>query len=191
MSVSAKIEEGVRTHNIALVRMNLILSLNRDFGKFQENWDYCLKNGITEEEIFQEHDGGEIKTDETAENLATLTSELSLNFSRERLTAAKRISRKLFPAQPKESTPPSAAQQRKGGSTASHGSAGENCNGTIYAVGAVIGAVAGGVIGGKISGGVLGGVLGAVAGAFIGAVAAGIIASSGTGKDSDHREGGK
>ena len=108
MSVSDKLKTDVAARNLAAIRNDLWsrIALDPNFtGGFKESWEYCLKNGITEAKLYQEHDGRDIDLEPTGENFNLLAGQLRTNFSKERLDKMKEIGRKLYPV--KDNEPPS------------------------------------------------------------------------------------
>lgn len=64
---------------------------------FPVSWKYCLDNGISENEIYEPHDGRPISDEVSDDNFSNLAGQLRTNFSKERLDKMKEIGRKLYP----------------------------------------------------------------------------------------------
>ena len=87
MSVSDKLKTDVAARNLTAIRGDLWsrITIDPNFTDgFPEGWQYCLDNGITEAELYQEHDGRDIDLEPTGENFDFLCGQLSTNFSKER-----------------------------------------------------------------------------------------------------------
>ena len=168
MSVSDKLKTDVAARNLTAIRGDLWsrIVLDPNFtGGFPESWQYCLDNGITEAELYQEHDGRDIDLEPTGENFDLLGGQLSTNFSKERLDKMKEIGRKLYPPVNEEKAESQTSAHKEPSSDS--GEAG------LLLAGIAIGAVAGGIIGaaifGKAVAAAVGAVIGAAAGGTIGA----------------------
>ena len=176
MSVSDKLKTDVAARNLVAIRDDLWsrIALDPNFtGGFKESWEYCLKNGITETELYQEHDGRDIDLEPTGENFNLLGGQLRTNFSKERLDKMKEIGRKLYPVnEEKAKSQTSANVKGKTEPTGKEPSSDSGEAGLLLA-GIAIGAVAGGIIGaaifGKAVAAAVGAVIGAAAGGTIGA----------------------
>ena len=176
MSVSDKLKTDVAARNLVAIRDDLwsriVLDPNFTDG-FPESWKYCLDNGITEEELYEKHDGRDIDLELTGENFDLLGGQLRTNFSKERLDKMKEIGRKLYPVnEEKSESQTSAHVDGKTKPTDKEPSSDSGEAGLLLA-GIAIGAVAGGIIGaaifGKAVAAAVGAVIGAAAGGTIGA----------------------
>lgn len=178
MAVSENLKTAVDTKNLDDVRGSLwsciIVDLNMT-GKFKESFDYVLSHGISESELFVEDDGKEFETEPTRENFNNLSGLFSVNFSKKKYEALKKIGETLNP--PKINSASRETSPSSGGTASQNRrrSTGSATNKTaVCAGGAAAGAVAGAVFGKVIFGSaaaIFGGVaVGAVAG-FIAGVA--------------------
>lgn len=174
MSVSEKLKSAVTTKDIVAIRdclwSRIVLDSNFTKG-FPESWKYCLDNGISESELYQEHDGREINLEPTGENFDLLCGQLRTNFSKERLDKIKEIGRKLYPVSEEKPVNQNPATQNSNhrtktspnsSSTQDDGSAG------LLIAGLAIGALAGGLLGGLLFGKAVAAGIGAIAGAAVG-----------------------
>lgn len=179
MAVSENLKTAVDTKNLDDVRGSLWSCIIVDFnmtGKFKESFDYVLSHGISESELFVEDDGKEFETEPTRENFDNLSGLFSVNFSKKKYEALKKIGETLDP--PKINSASREQRSPSSGSAASQSrrrSTGSATNKTaVCAGGAAAGAVAGAVFGKVIfdsAAAIFGGVaVGAVAG-FIAGVA--------------------
>lgn len=170
MRVSNKLVKAVSTHDIRSVRdcLSASITLDRNMTKgFHESLRYCLKNGVSEAELYEEHDGRNLNRGETKEVFSELFGELGSNFSRERIEALGNLGRKLWPPAPEEKVsdnPLGTCQDQEAGSVFSF----------LPLLGLAIGGViVGGIVGGivlkrALVGAVVGGGVGAMAGAMLG-----------------------
>lgn len=104
--VTENIKKAVDKRDIFNIRSYLIANILLDkslTGNFKDCFEYCVKNGISESEIYEPHNGKEISDDITEENYKKLRSGLNSNFSRERVEALKKIAIKLYPSKPNNS----------------------------------------------------------------------------------------
>lgn len=100
MNVSEELKKDVAEKNVAAIRDDLwsCIAFDCNFTKeFKWAWDYCLENGVAEQEIYEPHDGRSLSSDMTKENFDKLCGELGSNFSKERLDEIRKIGRKLYP----------------------------------------------------------------------------------------------
>ena len=98
--VTENIKKAVANKDIFNIRSYLVANILGDkslTGNFKDCFEYCVKNGIPESEIYEPHNGKEISDDITEENYKKLRSGLNSNFSRERVEALKKIAIKLYP----------------------------------------------------------------------------------------------
>lgn len=176
MSVSDKLKTDVAARNLVAIRDDLWsrIALDPNFtGGFPESWKYCLDNGITAAELYQEHDGRDIDLEPTGENFNLLAGQLRTNFSKERLDKIQKIGRELYPVD--EEKPESQTSAHVDGKTKPTGreSSPDSGDSGLLLAGIAIGAVAGGIIGaaifGKAVAAAVGAVIGAAAGGTIGA----------------------
>ena len=185
MSVSDNLKKSVSEKNIVAIRDGLWsrIALDPNFTDgFPENWDYCLNNGITESDLYENHDNRPMSDEVSLENFSALCGQLRTNFSKERLNKIKEIGRKLYPpteekTQSQTSNTQSSGQRRTVTSSASNQSDGDS--GLLIAGLAIGGAFAGGLLGGFIVwkavevgiGAIAGVAVGAIAGVAVGAIA--------------------
>ena len=98
--VSEEIKNYVAAKNVEGIRADLwiYIGIDPNFTKdFIENLNYCLKNGISENELYENNDGRSMSDEVTNDNFAKLCDQLRINFSKERLEKIKEIGRKLYP----------------------------------------------------------------------------------------------
>lgn len=98
--VTDNIKRAVTDRDLFRIRSYLTASTISDkglTGNFKDCFEYCVKNGIPESEIYEPHDGREISNDVTEDNYKNLRADLNSNFSRERVEALKKIAIKLYP----------------------------------------------------------------------------------------------
>ncbi len=168
MSVSEKLIKAVSEKNIIAIRDALWsrITLDPNFTKgFQESWQYCLDNGIRENDLYEAHDGRNLSDEVTNDNFSNLCGQLRTNFSKERLDRIKQIGRILYPV-PENTTLLSATNKVNQKVYATKRN--DNPKSLIIASLAVGGAFLGGIIGGIIIKKV---VIGMVAGATLGGMA--------------------
>lgn len=99
-NINKEIKNYVAAKNIEGIRADLWIYIGVDpnFTKdFIENLNYCLRNGISESELYENHDGRSMSDEVTNDNFAKLCDQLRINFSKERLEKIKEIGRKLYP----------------------------------------------------------------------------------------------
>lgn len=100
MNVSEELKKDVAEKNIPAIRDDLwsCIAFDCNFTReFKWAWDYCLGNGIAEQEIYESHDGRSLSSEATKENFDKLCGELGSNFSKERLDKIREVGRKLYP----------------------------------------------------------------------------------------------
>ena len=178
MGVSNRLKDAVSKRDFAVIRDDLwgCIPFDPNFtrGDFKESWDYCMANGIAEENIYEKHDGKDLNLEPTGENFDLLGGQLRVNFSKERLDKIQDIGRKLYPPvnEEKSESQTSAHVDGKPKPTDKEPSSDSGEAGLLLA-GIAIGAVAGGIIGaaifGKAVAAAVGAVIGAAAGGTIGA----------------------
>lgn len=98
--VTENIKKAVAKRDTFNIRSYLIANILIDeslTGNFKDCFEYCVKNGIPESEIYEPHNGIEISNEATEENYKILWAGLNSNFSRERVEALKKIAIKLYP----------------------------------------------------------------------------------------------
>ncbi len=127
--VRKAVEEAVSAKNIDYIRgllCSVLGATDEEFNSFFEgDFEYVLKNGITEDELFQEDDGAEYSTIPTEENLDALAGNLRINFSKKKLEDLKKMGRTIIAQDKKDQeqaaekktppapeTPPKATQSR-------------------------------------------------------------------------------
>ena len=155
MSVSDKLKTDVAARNLVAIRDDLWsrITLDPNFtGGFPESWQYCLDNGITEAELYQEHDGRDIDLEPTGENFDLLGGQLRVNFSKERLDKMKEIGEELYPSVNEEKAKSQTSAHGNGKteptgreSSSDSGEAGLSPTAWIIVIGAIAAAVIGGV----------------------------------------------
>ena len=99
ISISEEIKNYVAAKNVEGIRADLwvYIGIDPNFTKdFIENLNYCLKNGISENELYENHDGRSMSDEVAIDNFAKLCDQLRINFSKERLEKIKEIGRKLY-----------------------------------------------------------------------------------------------
>ena len=99
ISISEEIKNYVAEKNIEGIRADLwiYIGIDPNFTKdFIKNLNYCLRNGISESELYENHDGRSMSDEVTNDNFAKLCDQLRINFSKERLEKIKEIGRKLY-----------------------------------------------------------------------------------------------
>lgn len=174
MTVSSELKDDVAAKNIDAIRDDLWarITLDPNFTSgFPESWQYCLENGISESELYQEHDGRDVNLEPTVKNFALLCGHLSTNFSRERLEKIKEIGRKLYPVAEEKSA--SQTERRSAEKTKQKGreSSFDSVDSGLW-VAIAIGAISGGILGGAIFGKAVavgvGAIIGAAAGGAVG-----------------------
>lgn len=100
ISINKEIKDYVAAKNIEGIRADLwiYIGIDPNFTKdFIENLNYCLRNGISESELYENHDGRSMSDEVTNDNFAKLCDQLRINFSKERLEKIKEIGQKLYP----------------------------------------------------------------------------------------------
>lgn len=178
MSVSDNLKKSVSEKNIVAIRDGLWsrIALDPNFTDgFPENWDYCLNNGITESDLYENHDNRPMSDEVSLENFSALCGQLRTNFSKERLNKIKEIGRKLYPPMEEKthsqtSNTQSTVRRRTVTSSASNSNQSDGDSGLLIA-GLAIGALAGGLLGGFIFGKAVAVGIGAIAGAAVGGAA--------------------
>lgn len=97
--VTEEIKKAVEEHNIDDVRSFLASTINFDrtlAKQYKELWDYCLTHGISEEEIYQTHNGKDLSSEITKENFSKLRGGLLSNFSKERIEMLKIVGKAIY-----------------------------------------------------------------------------------------------
>lgn len=103
MAINDSLVQAVEAKDMTKVRDRLWAWIAVDPSlseEFKEAWDYCIRNGIAEESIYERHDGRPVDLEVSKDNFSRLTGELSSNFSRERLDAVRKMGKKLYVKQP-------------------------------------------------------------------------------------------
>lgn len=117
MGILNEIKNDVAAKNIANIRIDLWGCIGNDPNftqDFIENWNYCLRNGISENELYEIHDNRPMADEVTNENFSLLCGQLRTNFSKERLDKIREIGRKLFPASEKKTESQTLSTQSSG-----------------------------------------------------------------------------
>ncbi len=165
MSISDNLAKAVSEHDIQAVRDCLAASIvfdpNMTLG-FRESLRYVLGHGITEDELYQPHDGRSLDREETADAFPALCGELGTNFSRERIEAIRKLGCKLYPP----------GSDSNDNNEVCEGSGFQRQSDNMWPlVGlAVGGALVGGIVGALVLKKALWGLVGGVAGAAVGAL---------------------
>ena len=97
---SKHIENAVANKDFFAMRGCLVANILVDKNLttiFKEDFEYCLSHGISESEIYEQHNGKDINGDYNKEHYDRLRAELTSNFSKERLDMLKKIAIKLYP----------------------------------------------------------------------------------------------
>ena len=97
--ISEEFIKAVTERNIDDIRSFLSSSISFDrtlTNQFQELWNYCLEQGIREEDIYQEPDSKHLDSEITPENFNKIRGSLLTQFSRERIEALKRLGSALY-----------------------------------------------------------------------------------------------
>lgn len=101
MTVSENLKKSIEEKNIKAVRDCLLACIVIDPSmskSFNTSFQYCLDNGITEAELYEVHDNGNLDIEATKENFSLLCGQLRTNFSKERLEKIKEIASVIYPA---------------------------------------------------------------------------------------------
>lgn len=93
-AVASKDLFSIRSYLIALIITDKTLSRN-----FKDCFEYCLKNGILESQIYEAHDGAKISNEISEDNYKNLRADLNSNFSKQRVEALKQIATQLYQPQ--------------------------------------------------------------------------------------------
>lgn len=93
-AVASKDLFSIRSYLTALIITDKTLS-----GNFKDCFEYCLKNGILEAQIYESHDGAELLNDVSEDNYKNLRADLNGNFSKQRVETLKQIAMQLYPPQ--------------------------------------------------------------------------------------------
>lgn len=93
-AVASKDLFSIRSYLTALIITDKTLS-----GNFKDCFEYCLKNGILEAQIYEAHDGAELLNDVSEDNYKNLRADLNGNFSKQRVETLKQIAMQLYPPQ--------------------------------------------------------------------------------------------
>ena len=171
MSVSKNLKNAVTSKNIVDIRDCLWsrIVLDSNFSKgFPEIWQYCIDNGISEDELFEPHDNRPMSDELSNENFSALCGELSTNFSRERLEKIKEIGRKLYPVTEEKTESQTLENKNAVHHKSSSSSGQDDGNSGLCVVGLAVGAVAFGTLGWAIFGKAVAVGIGVVAGAALG-----------------------
>ena len=171
MGVSNRLKDAVSKSDIAVIRDGLwaCIPFDPNFTRsFRESWNYCMENGIAEEDIYEAHDRKDLNLEPTGENFDLLVGQLRVNFSKERLDKIQKIGETLYPVnEEKSESQTSAHVDGKTKPTGRESSPDSEDSGLLLA-GIAIGAIAGGIIGAAIFGKALAAAVGAVIGAAAG-----------------------
>ncbi|HBB13436.1 MAG TPA: hypothetical protein DCZ76_04080 [Treponema sp.] len=176
MSVSEKLKKAVAEKDFVAIRDSLWsrIALDPNFTNgFAESWEYCLNSGISESDLYENHDNRPMSDEITNENFSALCGELSTNFSKERLNKIKEIGRKLYPPTDEKIRSQTSGTQNSGQRRTPTGSASNKSDGDsrLLIAGLAIGAIAGGLLGGFIFGKAVAAGIGAITGAAVGGAA--------------------
>lgn len=97
---SEEMKKAVKEKDIIDIRGCLIANIfiNEDLsGIFKEDLAYCLSNGISENELYESHNGEFLSTEITEKNYKNLHEGLTSNFSKERIEALQKVAAQLYP----------------------------------------------------------------------------------------------
>lgn len=100
MSVSLKLEEGIKKNDFQTCRISLTFALNTSYSNFEDCLRYLQESNISLESLFVEHEGENVSVDissATINDLDKVCAGLSRNFSKQRYDVAVELSKKLFP----------------------------------------------------------------------------------------------
>lgn len=100
MSVNKDLKDDIEKKNLKAIRDDLwgYIVLDPTLTKsFKTALQYCFDNGISESELYETHDGGNLNVEATKENFSKLSGELRSNFSKERLEKMKEIASIVYP----------------------------------------------------------------------------------------------
>lgn len=110
MVVTERFQRKIEEKDIVGLRDALFSKLSMDItlcdeGEFAQTLAYILKNGISESDLFEADDGYNIPLEVSEKNLSAICAKMGENFSKEKLTAAKKMAAILFGSEKKESCP--------------------------------------------------------------------------------------
>lgn len=138
---SVNIQKAAQNKDVFKIRSYLIADIlvDKSFsGIFKEDFEYCLKNGISEDEIYETHDNKTLSNEVSEENYDNLHADLASNFSKERVEALKKIAIKLYPPKPNSSNNSSSSNSssnyQRYGDSARHIKTDKEGNKLIYAI---------------------------------------------------------
>ena len=99
MSVNDEVRKAIEARDIKIIRDRLWARIIIDptlSEEFKETLDFCLKNGISEDELYEKHDGRDVNLKISEENRSELAGALRTNFSKERLEAVRKMGCMLY-----------------------------------------------------------------------------------------------
>ncbi|MCR4942796.1 MAG: hypothetical protein K5978_08430 [Campylobacter sp.] len=134
---SINIKKAAQNKDVFKIRSYLIADILVDknlSGIFKEDFEYCLKNGISKDEIYEKHDDKILSNEVSEENYDNLHADLASNFSKERVDALKKIAIKLYPPKPNSSN--SSSNYQKHGNSDRYVKTDKEGNKFIYAIAA-------------------------------------------------------
>lgn len=97
--VTENIKKAVAERDTFKIRSYFVAAIlvDKTLKRLDAGFEYCVKNGISESEIYEPHDGKEISNDVTEDNYKDLRADLNSNFSKERLDMLRKISKQIYP----------------------------------------------------------------------------------------------
>jgi hypothetical protein len=104
-SITETLDEAITAKDIPAIKSVLSTCFVEDpgfsKGTLDESIKYCLSHGITENELFDVHDGSifsDNPTEWTRDYYSSQRVDFRANFSKERLEHLRKVGKKLFPA---------------------------------------------------------------------------------------------
>jgi hypothetical protein len=179
-NINVTLDKALEKKDLDAIRriLSTFITADQSFSKglLDERLRYCVRMGVSEEELFVPFDGGPLNENPTEWNIDYFAKQrvrFNANFSRERLEHLRQVGKKLFPKIDREKSKDETAP----GPIPRTGSRQRNNNAmlggaiVIGGAGAVAGGIAAAVSGSAVLGGVLiGGIIGAAVGAGAGAM---------------------
>ena len=111
------IEEAVEAKDLNYIRgllCSVLGSTDKDINSlFEEDYQYILNHGISEDELFQEDDGEEYSTEPSNENLDFLAGKFRVNFSKKKLESLKKMGRAIIEQEEKEAQKKTSKKQQE------------------------------------------------------------------------------
>lgn len=128
---------GLRDALFSKLSMDITL---RDSGEFAQTLAYILKNGILESDLFEADDGYNIPLEVSEKNLSAICAKMGENFSKEKLTAAKKMAATLFGSEKRKEAAPQ-SQETLSRSQQGRRKAAKFPKGVIIAAAVLLGAI--------------------------------------------------